>query len=286
MIARMLAAAVALALGVAAASAAVVEEVTTLTVDIDVAGKPRVRQPITVTIFRDDARTRAPFLVLNHGRAGRPQEREKLGRARYPDNAKYFVARGFAVFIPTRIGYGVTGGPDLEDSGRCDTRDFPPAFAAAAQQVLAVVRHAKSRPYVDAGRGVLVGQSFGGATALAVAAKNEAGVVAAINFAGGSGGRPKTHPGEPCRGDRLGVTLASYATAKVPTLWLYSQNDQYWGAQLPKGWFDRFANNGGHGRFVELPPSGEDGHSSFSRNAKAWRPHVEAFLREIGMAGK
>jgi len=283
MFARILAAAAALALGVSAAAAAIVEEVTTLAVDIDVAGKPRLKQPITVTIFRDDARAKAPFLVLNHGRAGRADEREKLGRARYPGNAKYFVERGFVVFIPTRIGYGVTGGPDLEDSGRCDARDFPPAFAAAGQQVLAVVRHAKSRPYIDAGHGVLVGQSFGGATALAVAAGNEPGVMAAINFSGGSGGRPKAHPGAPCSDDRLAATLASYAKAKVPTLWLYSQNDQYWGARLPKLWFDGFVRNGGRGRFVALPPSGEDGHSSFSRNAAAWKPAVEVFLREIGM---
>jgi len=43
---------------------------------------------------------------------------------------------------------------------------------------------------------------------------------------------------------------------------------------------------GSRGRFVALPPSGEDGHSSFSRNAAAWKPAVEAFLREIGMAGR
>jgi dienelactone hydrolase len=285
MIARILAAGAALVLGISAASAALVEEVATLAVDIDVAGKPRLRQPITVTIFRDDTRVKAPFLVLNHGRAGRPDEREKLGRARYAGNAKYFVERGFVVFIPTRIGYGVTGGPDLEDSGRCDARDFPSAFEAAAQQVLAVIRHAKSQAYVDVGRGLLVGQSFGGATALAVAVKSEPGVMAAINFSGGSGGRPKTHPGKPCRSDGLAATLKSYAKARVPTLWLYSQNDQYWGAQLPKLWFEGFVRNGGRGRFVELPPSGEDGHSSFSRNAAAWKPAVEVFLREVGMAG-
>ena len=286
MIARILAVGIALTFSAGAASAAILEEITTLAVDIDVAGKPRQRQSIIVTVFRDDSRSKAPFLVLNHGRAGRADEREKLGRARYPGNAKYFVERGFAVFIPTRIGYGVTGGPDLEDSGRCDGRDFSPAFEAAAQQVLAVVRDAKSRSYVDAGHGVVVGQSFGGATALAVAAKAEPGIMAAINFSGGSGGRPKTHPGAPCRDDRLAATLASYAKAKVPTLWLYSQNDQYWGARLPKLWFDGFVRAGGRGRFVELPASGDDGHSSFSRNAKAWKPPVEAFLREIGVTGR
>ncbi|HTE16573.1 MAG TPA: hypothetical protein VK642_15990 [Burkholderiales bacterium] len=62
------------------------------------------QQSITLTIFRDDAREKAPFLVLNHGRAGTAAERLKLGRARYAANAEYFVEHGFAVFVPTRVG--------------------------------------------------------------------------------------------------------------------------------------------------------------------------------------
>lgn len=272
----------AMALGVSAAAAAVVEEIISIPVEVvDRHGKA-VKQPITVTVFRNDARAKAPFLVLNHGRSGRPEERSKLGRARFPGNAKYFVERGFAVFVPTRIGYGVSGGPDVEDSGRCNERDFPPGFEAAAQQTLAVVRHAKTLPYVAADKGIVVGQSFGGATAIAVAAKNEPGVLAAVSFAGGAGGRSKSHPGDPCRPDLLGKTFAGYgARARVPTQWLYSQNDQYWGARIPKGWFDGFVKTGGRGRFVELPPSGDDGHSSFSRNPNGWRPSFEAFMREI-----
>jgi dienelactone hydrolase len=282
---RILCLGAAMALGVSAAAAAVVEEIVSIPVEVVDRHRKPVKQPITVTVFRDDARAKSPFLVLNHGRSGRPEERAKLGRARFPGNAKYFVERGFAVFIPTRIGYGVSGGPDVEDSGRCNERDFPPAFEAAAQQTLAVVRHAKAQPFVEAGKGIVVGQSFGGATAIAVSAKNEPGVLAAVSFAGGSGGRPKTHPGAPCRHDLMGKTFAGYgARAKVPTQWLYSQNDLYWGATIPKSWFDGFVKSGGRGRFVDLPPSGDDGHSSFSRNPDAWRPAFEAFLREIEFA--
>jgi len=33
---------------------------------------------------------------------------------------------------------------------------------------------------------------------------------------------------------------------------------------------------------VQLPPYGEDGHGSFTRNPAAWRPAFEEFLRRNG----
>jgi len=98
-----------------------------------------VSQPIKLTVFRDDERPRAPFLVLNHGRPAKAADFEKMGRVRYPDNAKYFVAQGFAVFVPTRLGYGESGGEDMEYTGGCTAKNYPPAFEAAAQQVLKVI---------------------------------------------------------------------------------------------------------------------------------------------------
>jgi hypothetical protein len=59
----------------------------------------------------------APYLVLNHGR---PANGNLAGmqRQRYSDNSRYFVSLGFVVLVPTRVGYGESGGPDVEDSGR------------------------------------------------------------------------------------------------------------------------------------------------------------------------
>jgi dienelactone hydrolase len=264
------------------AFAAIIEETISLPVEVrDASGAP-VRQSITVTVFRDNARPKSPFLILNHGRSD-AAGRAALGRARSAANSRYFVGKGFVVLAPTRIGYGVTGGPDVENSGRCASRDFPPVFEAAAQQVVATIQYAKRLPYVDGAKGLVVGQSFGGATSIAVAAKNIPGVVGIVNFAGGSGGRPKTHPDDPCSSQALGRTLASYgARARSPTLWLYSENDRYWGKELPRAWFAGFVRSGGKGKFVQLPAFGMDGHTSFNRNPEAWKPHVDAFLTEIG----
>lgn len=270
-----------LLIAAAPARAKVIEDVVDLPVRV-VSGKGEtIEQTIKLTIFRDDARARAPYLIINHGRAVSADERAAFGRARFGDRAREFVAMGFVVLLPTRVGYGVSGGPDVEDSGECRARNYPPAYEAAAEQTRRAIDYARRLAYVDAGHGVVLGQSFGGATALAVAAKNIPGVKAAVNFAGGGGGNPKTRPANPCGDDRLRALFASYGkAARISTLWLYSENDQFFGVEKPKQWFEAFRASGGRGEFVTLPRFEPDGHRSFNGNPGAWRSTVDAFLRQ------
>lgn len=259
------------------------EEVVKIPVQIR-SGFQSVEQNITVTIVRDDQRKRAPWLILNHGRSGKESERKNYGRAVFRDQARYFAQRGFVVLMPTRIGYGVTGGPDLERSGpSCGSRDYRAALAPAVAQVSATIDHARALPYVDPARGVILGQSMGGFTTIAAAAAGLPGAKIAVNFAGGGGGDPVLQVAKPCRADLIEDTFGGYgATARIPTLWLYSENDKYWGPDLPRAWFAAFKAKGGAGDFVSLPPSGDDGHSSFTKNMAAWKPAVEAFLKKNG----
>jgi dienelactone hydrolase len=262
--------------------AQVIEEQFNLPVAIRHATAGEVRQEVVVTVFRDSRRPRSPYLVLGHGRAPKPEDRAGMGRARFTANSQYFVSLGFAVFVPTRIGYGVTGGPDLEDTGPCSVKNYPPGYDAAAQLTTQVIAHARRLPYVDQGRGLVVGQSFGGATAITMAARPVEGLMATVNFAGGGGGNP-ARPAQPCRPDMLRAMFADYGrSARIPTLWLYSENDRYFGVSQPRAWFDAFVAAGGRGSFIQLPANGDDGHSSFTRNPTAWRPHFEAFLQEVG----
>jgi dienelactone hydrolase len=270
-----------------AAGAAVREEVVDLPVTATSMYGRTYARPIKVVIWRDDARERSPFLVLNHGRPGSAGEMAKMGTIKYSDNSRYFVGLGFAVFVPTRMGYGASGGEDVEWSGDCGAKKYPPMFEAAAAQNLRLIEYARTLPYVDPARGLLVGQSVGGMTTVALAAKNPPGVVAAVNFAGGSGGDPVMRSGNPCREDLLEALYAQYgATARIPTLWLYSENDKYWGKSKPQAWFAAFKAKGAPGLFVQLPPLapelGPDGHATFTRNPSAWRPPFEAFVREQG----
>jgi dienelactone hydrolase len=273
---------------VPSATAALVEDIVKVPVEFSDASQRTHQQVITVTVFRDDTRPKSPFLILNHGRSSTAEGRVKLGRARYDSNAAWFVERGFAVFVPTRIGYGVTGGPDLEGAaagGPCDSRDFGGMFGVAADQNVALVQFVKSQTYVDSQRGLLVGQSVGGATTVALTAKNIAGIVGAINFAGGAGARPGSEPENPCSQPTIARVWSDYGkTARAPMLWLHSENDRAWGKALPHKWFEAFKSHGAVAEFVQLPPSGENGHGSFTTNPAAWKPHVESFLKALGFS--
>lgn len=259
--------------------AAIVETTVEIPVEVSDDIGPLARQPIKVMIVRDDARPRAPFMILNHGRAGESAQRAALKPEGYGANARYFVGAGYAVFIPVRVGYGASGGPDVEFSGRCESKNYRRAYEAGAAQIVAVVDYAKAQPYIDPARGVVAGQSFGGTISIAIAARNIPGVLAALNFAGGGGGRPATHPEQPCGADRLAQLFGTYGTtARIPTLWLYSTNDKFWGQAIPRTWHSAFVDAGGTGTFVTLPPYKTDGHGSFTRARDAWRPAVETFL--------
>ena len=145
-------------------------------------------------------------------------------------------AAGFIVAVPTRVGYGVTGGEDVEDSGPCDRTDYPPAYATGADETLAVLEAVRQRSNVSTDRAIVMGQSFGGTIAVAIAAMKVSGVQATINFAGG-GGIPGRARG-PVRATAVEAAVRRLQqTARIPTLWIYTENDRYMGAKLPKVWF-------------------------------------------------
>ena len=239
-----------------------------------------IAREITVTVFEASGRAPYPLMLLSHGRAPDNAGRQNFGRARYSDASKYFASLGYSVWVPTRIGYGVSGSDeDPENSGACGSMLYPPAYAAATEQVLQVIDHAKRLPEIDGSRIVSVGQSFGGATSIALAARTPPGLVAAINFAGGGGGDPRSRPGEPCEPFRLAEMFGSYGkSARVPTLWIYAENDRFFAPRYVRSWYDAFRAAGGNGELVLLPPFGDDGHLLFTRGMPVWQPIVERFL--------
>jgi len=242
-------------------------------------------QDIVVTVFEARGRSSYPLLVLNHGRpAG--AERASPGRVRYSQAARFFAESGFSVWVPTRIGYGASGTAiDAEYAGPCGNRNFARSFGIAADQVEQVIDAARREPRIDARRIVVAGQSYGGAASIAVAARRLPGVVAAINFAGGGGGNPQTRPGEPCSASISTATFGGYGhDTRVPTLWIYTENDLYFSPRHSEAWFAAFRANGGDGRFLLLPPFGDDGHRLFTRGFEIWAPLIRRFLREQGFS--
>src|SRR5690606_12274461 len=106
------------------------------------------------------------------------------------------------------------------------------------------------------------------------------GLKAVVSFAGGRG---SPAPNEICREDRLVAAYAALGkTARVPSLWIYTENDHYFGPQLARRMFAAYREQGGSAELRLLPAFGEDGHSLFARRGgiPQWRPLLDAFLRE------
>lgn len=236
---------------------------------------------VVITQFKPAGNGPFPILILNHGRAN---DRHTPPRFRYLQQARYFVSRGFAVFEPTRIGYGELGTQfDPEDSGNCNARDFAPMAKAGSTEILAVLDYAKRQAYADPKRVLLVGQSVGGYLTVATAARNPDGLAGAINFAGGAGGDPVAHPGNPCGPQRMEAMYAGFGkTAKVPMLWIYTENDLFFGPVHSRAWSEAFIRNGGKAEYHLLPPFAKNGHTLFGNGVETWEPVVSAFLDKIG----
>jgi dienelactone hydrolase len=239
-----------------------------------------------VTVFEDDAvkPETKPLAIVLHGRAADATKRAAMGRATYRANAQWLAELGFVVAVPTRIGYGVTGGEDVEDSGNCNGKNYPPAYQAAADQTLVVLRHMQQRPDVEKNRTVVIGQSFGGTTAITLAAMNPPGLKATVNFAGGGGGNPATQPKQPCAAYRLEQMFSNYGkTGRIPTLWVYTENDQWMGSEYPMQWHRAYVSAGGAAEFVQFGPNGKDGHGLFTQAPEVWRSKVSLFFKQQGL---
>jgi dienelactone hydrolase len=266
--------------------AKIIEEIIEVPVSVsnsNFINNPKFEQKITVTIWRDDSVKKSPYLLFSHGRAGTDQERGKFGRSSEKRNSEYFVSKGFTVILPTRIGYGVSGGPDADYSGACGNKNYLEARKVAIDQSKQVLNHVFDFSYIDRTKGIVVGQSVGGFTTIGLSAENISGLKGAINFAGGDGGDPIKSAEKPCGDYLIKDTFAKYgASNKVPTLWLYSVNDKFWGEQLPKDWFAAFQKAGGKGQFISLPAYKDDGHSIFRGDLNAWKSDFEKFIKEIG----
>ena len=261
------------------------EQVLRLPVTVkDSFGRQETR-PIALTVFKPAGDGPFPLVIMSHGRAT-TERRAQQARQRFEPLSRYLVSMGFVVLVPTRVGYGDTYGDfDPEDHGGCNVMRVEPVATAASDQVIAALSFARTLPYVDASRWVAMGQSVGGLTTVAVAWRNPPGLVGAINFAGGSGGDPERRPGQPCMPAQIERLWRANASAvQVPMLWLYWDNDKYWGADVPKRWHQAFTEGGGKAELHTLPAAGNDGHNGVNIDMNHWVPIVETYLARIGFS--
>jgi dienelactone hydrolase len=239
---------------------------------------------IVVTTYRPRAWGPFPWIVMSHGTAPKLESNRTIGRYRSLNPIREWVRRGYAVVVPVRRGYGASGGDKLGDAyGSCQKPDFRRAGEGAALDLLATIQWAKTHKDLDPKRWLLVGQSAGGFASIYTASKRPEGLVAVLAFAPGRGGRPDTHPGQPCAPDPLARLFASIAPdVPVPVLWFYAENDAYLGPAAARLWFESFRAAGGRGDLVMIPPFPQNqGHGVYPASAGTplWTAAVATFFR-------
>jgi dienelactone hydrolase len=248
---------------------------------------PGRRYTIATTILRPAGRGPFGAIVLNHGVALTAEARQRESAALLMPAAEVLAARGFAVIMPLRRGFGATGGRFAEDAGSCGNPDYLRGEAAAADDIMAAYDFARRLPYVDRERMILAGQSAGGVAALfAAGTRSPRGLVAVLAFAAGRGGDPVAHPGVPCAVEPLAKVFADLGRqVRVPVLFHYAANDLYFNSSTSQLWFERFNAGGAPAQYVLQPPFSANGHYIFSDGAGAryWVPAVESFLRKYAV---
>jgi dienelactone hydrolase len=227
-------------------------------------------------VYRPEGKGPFPMVVVSHGSEQDPVRRGKMTQPAYPDLTRFFVQNGYVVVVPERPGHGA-GGRYLEDQRGCDNADYAASANGAADSIAAAVDFMKKQDFVQQQGIVLAGHSAGAFGSLAYAARQPAGVSAVVNFSGGRGGHHMNRPGNNCAPGQLVETTRRFgATTRVPTLWIYAENDTYFTPALSREMADAFSQAGGRAEYVLLPPVGSEGHGAIRSNA--WRGALTTFV--------
>lgn len=249
-------------------------------------GDPRIA--LRATVFRpadvsDEVGQRAnsqhPLVVINHGTS--EWTREAVSMPVYYWLSRWFVERGYVVVLPQRRGHGSTGGALVESVGHCANPDHFRSGQIAADDIEAAVKFMSAQPFVAPGNTLVVGISTGGWASLALASRNVSGVRAVINIAGGRGGHAGGRANAVCAPGRLIAAAGLYGKmARTPTLWLYAENDSYFGPGLARSMAEAWRVAGGAAELDVLPSYGAEGHDFVDDQAgwTLWGPVVDGFL--------
>jgi len=221
-----------------------------------------------------------PLALLTHGTPREPGDRAGMSPWQMVPQAREFARRGWTTVIVLRRGYGDSGGGFEEDARACSNRaDYYDSGKESAKDLRESIAYLSALPEVDPSRIISVGISAGGFATVALTADPPPGLVAAISFAGGRGSR---RPDEVCNPAELIRSFRSFGEkSRIPMLWVYAENDHFFGPQIAASFFQAFTQAGGKASFVRAAPFRRDGHGLFSLNGiPIWTEIVDAFLKD------
>jgi dienelactone hydrolase len=249
-----------------------------------------ITQPTIAYVVRPAGNGPFPLVVMNHGVSLNQRERSFFPIVEFRDAAMWFARRGYMVVAPSGSGYGAAALDEPERGlyssfyskiGSCDNPNFHDAGLAVALLDKWIIDYMADQKLIVPDNVIVVGQSAGGWAAIALSSRNVPGVRGIIVFAGGRGGRVGGKPNNNCAPDKLVAATGEFGrTARVPSLWIYIENDTFFGPALSRRMHQAYTEAGGNAEYHLLPPFGDDGHFLID-SADAiplWSPLVSQFL--------
>jgi dienelactone hydrolase len=263
-----------------------------INIPIKVGGPFNTTTNMVTELFLPSGQGPFPVLIYSHGRSGTPEARANIQEVIPREYLRFWLSKGFAVVASMRPGYGKTGGPDRENPGHawdnhgnCTRKpNYINSIQMASQAPLEVIAWTQKQAWANPSAIIISGNSVGGITSVSVGSKNPKGVVGSINFAGGIGGNPVLSPRKSCDPNQLLEMYREFGkTTKIPSLWLYAENDLFWGSDQPKAWHSAFSNGGSSTSLVMTSAlQRPDGHELIFFGKDLWLSHVEDFIKKLG----
>ena len=99
------------------------------------------------------------------------------------------------------------------------------------------------------------------------------------------GGRGLRSHGDVCSENELVDAYEKFGeTARIPTLWIYAQNDGLFNPRLAGKFHEALIGAGGITELIQTTTHDREGHNLFNKGGiERWRPMVNDFLRKTGL---
>jgi len=219
-----------------------------------------------------------PLVIMTHGRYGPHPPRNNVEVDGYRNICTALAERGYVVMMLVRRGYGNSDGPDSE------LKNTPyECGLEASKDLLSAVEYMKTKPYVDPSKIVIMGHSQGGWAAIAFSTLKADGVLGTVNLSGGTNYLGIDSDSLSMRHAKWISDCGEYGKINmIPTLWIYSPNDQAIPGDTSQSMFKGFQDNGGKGTFVMKLAYPGDGHWFFDE-PEFYVSDLMDFFNTIGM---
>jgi dienelactone hydrolase len=226
---------------------------------------------------------RLPVALITHGKNRKSEDNQHVSTDVMLPQARDLALRGWLAVAVMRRGYGRSDGLPGVSLGAaymsCESGDLARGFDIEADDLEAALKAITARPDADGARAIAIGQSLGGGAVLALAARQPAGLLGALNV---SGGAWRSDGSAACSDDALVAAMATLgARTRIDTLWLYAENDSLFPPALAHRMRDAYAEAGGRVDLRMFPPILHDGHNLFADfNGRArWLRALDGYLK-------